>query len=303
MREVEGIEVSLLGLEFPSPVLLASGVLGTSPGGLNKAARAGAGGVTTKSLGLNPREGHPLPAVVEVEGGYLNAMGLPNPGVGEFVDEISSREIPVPLLGSIYGSNADQFVRVAGELAPQVDVIELNLSCPHGGEYGSTVGTKPSLVEDITTDVKEMVDLPVLAKLTPNVSDITEMGKAAEQGGADGVVAVNTLSGMAIDIETRRPILGNESGGLSGPGIHPVAVAAVYDLYESLSIPILGMGGVDDGRALVEMMLAGASLVGLGTAIITEGMDVFADLNEFLRRYLERNDLDLEDMVGAAHRS
>ena len=299
----DSVDISLefLGLRFPSPVILASGVLGTTPGGLNKAAMAGAGGVTTKSLGINPRDGHPLPALVEVEGGYLNAMGLPNPGVESFTEEISSYEIPVPLIGSIYGSDAEEFAKAAIEIAPQVDLLELNLSCPHGGDYGSTVGTKPSLVEDIIGRVQREIDLPLLAKLTPNVADISEIGKAAQNGGADAVVAVNTLNGMSIDIETERPVLGNISGGLSGPAIHPVAVAAIYDLYQVLSIPLVGIGGISSGRDLVEMMLAGASIVGLGTAIATEGLEVFRDINQFFRSYLCKKNLEPHELVGRAH--
>ncbi|MFP4646911.1 MAG: dihydroorotate dehydrogenase [Candidatus Acetothermia bacterium] len=298
---MEKCATNLFGLECQSPTILASGILGTTPSGLQEAAEAGAGAVTTKSLGLTPRQGHPTPSIVQVKGGYLNAMGLPNPGVEYYKEELAKTEIDVPIIGSIYGGNEEEFVEVAEIIAPEVDTVELNLSCPHAEELGATIGAVPQLVEDITSAVKSHVDLPVIAKLTPNVADITKIGLAAQRGGADGVVAINTLRGMAIDIETKMPILGNRAGGLSGEAIHPVAVKAIFDLYQELSIPIIGAGGVSFGDDLVEFLLAGASGVEIGTAIANEGLDVFSELNDFLVRYLEDHDLTMSEIIGEAH--
>ncbi|MFW6071808.1 MAG: dihydroorotate dehydrogenase [Candidatus Bipolaricaulota bacterium] len=301
MAEKKTLEVELAGLRMANPLILASGIMGTTPGGLDRVAREGAGGVTTKSLGPEPREGHPAPNVVKVTAGYLNAMGLPNPGVEEFARELSEVEIEATVFGSVYAHDSEEFRRVARVMESTVDALELNLSCPHAESLGAAIGARPTLVEEIVSGVVREVDIPVFAKLTPNVSDITEIGKAAESAGADGVVAINTLPGMAIDVETGRPILGNRSGGLSGPAIHPVAVKSVYDLYEALSIPIIGVGGIESGEDLVETILAGATAVQVGTAIADEGMSVFRELNSWLADYLESNQVEISELIGAAH--
>jgi len=296
------LRVELAGIILANPTVLASGVLGTTPGGLKLVADAGAGAVTTKSVGSEPRKGHSLPAVVEVEGGYLNAMGLPNPGMENYAKELEEGpEIGAPLIGSIYGGGAEEFIRVGEEIAAHVDLIELNLSCPHAGGLGAAIGSEPSLVERVVRGVTDAVEVPVLAKLTPNVPDVGEIALAAEEGGAKGIAAINTLKGMTIDIETRRPILGNRSGGLSGPAVHPVAVKAVYDIYSQCSIPIVGIGGVNSGEDLVELMLAGASAVGVGTAVANEGLKIFSQLINFLDRYLEGESLSAADLIGLAH--
>ncbi|MCF7890733.1 dihydroorotate dehydrogenase [Candidatus Bipolaricaulota bacterium] len=284
-----------------NPVILASGIMGTTPGGLARVAREGAGGVTTKSLGPEPREGHPAPNVVKVTAGYLNAMGLPNPGVEEYAGELEEVELEATVFGSIFAHDSEEFSRVARVMEPTVDALELNLSCPHAESLGAAIGTRPPLVEEIVSSVVREVNIPVFAKLTPNVSDITEIGRAAETAGADGVVAINTLPGMAIDVETERPILGNRSGGLSGPAIHPVAVKSAYDLYEAISIPIVGVGGIESGEDVVETMLAGATAVQVGTAIADRGMGVFRELNSWLADYLDSHQVELSELIGAAH--
>ncbi|MEF8837683.1 MAG: dihydroorotate dehydrogenase [Candidatus Bipolaricaulota bacterium] len=301
MAEKKLLEVELAGLKMANPLILASGIMGTTPGGLNRVAREGAGGVTTKSLGPEPREGHPAPNVVKVTAGYLNAMGLPNPGVEEFASELKEVELEAAVFGSIFAHNDDEFRRVARVLEPTVDALELNLSCPHAESLGAAIGARPPLVEEIVSAVVREVNIPVFAKLTPNVSDITEIGRAAELAGADGVVAINTLPGMSIDVGTRRPILGNKSGGLSGPAIHPVAVKSVYDLYEALSIPIIGAGGIESGEDLVETLLAGANACQVGTAIADTGMSVFRELNSWLADYLDSHQMGLSELIGAAH--
>jgi len=301
VAERNPLEVELAGLKMANPVILASGVMGTTPGGLARVTREGAGGVATKSLGPEPREGHPAPNVVKVTAGYLNAMGLPNPGVEEFARELVGTEMDSTVFGSIYAHDTEEFCRVAGVIEPVVHALELNLSCPHADSLGSAIGSRPSLVEEIVSGVVEEVKIPVFAKLTPSVADITEIGGAAESAGADGVVAINTLPGMAIDVETKTPILGNKSGGLSGPAVHPVAVKSVYDLYEELSIPIIGVGGIETGEDLAEIMLAGATAVQVGTAIADRGMSIFRELNSWLADYLDFHKISISELVGKAH--
>src|SRR5512136_1135334 len=280
------------GLTLKNPVMLAAGILGTTGASLRRAAQAGAGGVVTKSVGSGPREGHPGPAVVQVECGLLNAMGLPNPGFKDFQKEIDvAKTGGVPVVASIFGSSAAEFARIARGLNP--DAFELNLSCPHAEKYGSELGRYPDLVEAVTGAVKASADVPVWVKLTPNTADIVELGRAAQSGGADAVVAINTLKAMAIDIETGYPILGNRFGGLSGPAIKPVAVRCVYELAGRLEIPVIGVGGIFCWEDAVEMIMAGASAVQVGTALL-RGYGIFEEITAGLSSYLERKSLTME---------
>ena len=245
------------GLQLNNPILLAAGILGTTGASLCRAARAGAGGVVTKSVGSLPREGHPGPTIVHVDGGLLNAMGLPNPSYKDFQDEIdTARAGGVPVIASIFGSFSAEFAQIARSL--KADAFELNLSCPHAEKYGSELGRYPDLVESVTGAVKAAADVPVWVKLTPNTADIIELGLAAQRGGADAIVAINTLKAMAIDIETGYPILGNCFGGLSRSGHQTCGRALVYELASRLEIPVIDVGGVylggcrgdDHGRSL-----------------------------------------------------
>ncbi|VVB72663.1 Dihydroorotate dehydrogenase [uncultured archaeon] len=288
------------GLDLQNPVLLAAGILGTTGASLRRAALAGAGGVVTKSLGSVPREGHHGPTVVAVECGLLNAMGLPNPSYRNFQEEIEiARKGGRPVIASIFGSSAREFSQIARGL--KADAFELNLSCPHAEKYGSELGRYPEMVESVTGAVKAAADVPVWVKLTPNTADILELGLAAQRGGADAVVAINTLKAMAIDIETGYPILGNRFGGLSGRAIKPVAVRCVYDLAAGLDIPVIGVGGITSWEDTVEMILAGASAVQVGTAL-QRGYGIFEEITVGLARYLERKSLTLEELRGLAGR-
>lgn len=294
------LSVNACGLQLSNPILLAAGILGTTGASLCRAARAGAGGVVTKSVGSLPREGHPGPCIVQVEGGLLNAMGLPNPSYRDFQDEIDKvRAGGVPVIASIFGSSASEFAQIARSL--KADAFELNLSCPHAEKYGSELGRYPDLVESVTGAVKAASNVPVWVKLTPNTADIVELGLAAQRSGADGVVAINTLKAMAIDIETGYPILGNRFGGLSGPVIRPVAVRCVYELASRLEIPVIGVGGISTWEDAVEMIMAGASAVQVGTALVN-GYGVFEEIKTGLSLYLERKSLTLEELCGLAGR-
>ena len=232
--------------------------------------------------------------------GLLNAMGLPNPSYKDFQDEIeTARACKVPVIASIFGSSAEEFAQIARSL--KADAFELNLSCPHAEKYGSELGRYPDLVESVTGAVKAAASVPVWVKLTPNTADILELGLAAQRGGADCVVAINTLKAMAIDIETGFPILGNRFGGLSGPAIKPVAVRCVYELAGRLEIPVIGVGGVSSWEDAVEMIMAGASGVQVGTALLG-GYGIFEEITTGLSRYLERKSLTLEELCGLAGR-
>jgi dihydroorotate dehydrogenase (NAD+) catalytic subunit len=227
-------------------------------------------------------------------------MGLPNPGFREFQKEIDvAKTSGVPVVASIFGSSAAEFARIARGLQP--DAFELNLSCPHAEKYGSELGRYPDLVEAVTGAVKASANVPVWVKLTPNTSDIVELGRAAQSGGADAVVAINTLKAMAIDIETGYPILGNKFGGLSGLAVKPVAVRCVYELASNLDIPVIGVGGVSSWEDAAEMMMAGAKAVQVGTALY-RGYEVFKEITYGLSSYLDRKSLGLEDLGNMAGR-
>ena len=261
----------------------------------------GAGAVVTKSIGTEPKLGHHNPSMIRLEEGYINAMGLPNPSYGEFRQELAiAKEAGVPVIASIFGATPEEFTAVANGL-PGADAYELNVSCPHAKGYGMQCGTDPELVKAITKAVKATVKVPVWVKLTPNVTDIKPIGLAAQEGGADAVVASNTLKAMAIDINTGWPILGNRSGGLSGPAVKPVAVKCVYDLYEVLDIPVIGVGGISNWADAIEFMMAGACAVEIGSAVY-EDIGIFASVAMGISDYLDRKNMQLEDIIGRAHR-
>lgn len=299
------IMYTLTGLELKNPVILAAGILGTTGASLCRVAcEGGAGAVVTKSIGPVPKTGHPNPSMIRLDCGFLNAMGLPNPSYPGFLQEleIAKKDSGVPVIASIFGGTAAEFTEVAEGLLPgKPDAFELNVSCPHAEGYGAAVGSNPCLVEAITAAVKDVVNVPVWVKLTPNVSDITGIGTAAESGGADAVVAINTVKGMAIDIESGYPVLGNRSGGLSGKAVKPVAVKCVYDLYSALEIPIIGVGGISSWQDAVEMIMAGASAVQVGSAVY-DRLDIFSEIGTGINAFLRRKGYsDVNKLIGLSH--
>ena len=293
------LPLTLTGLKLKNPFMLAAGIMGTTGGSLKRVAESGAGAVVTKSIGAEPKAGHSNPTMVEVDCGYLNAMGLPNPSYRNFQDEIEkAKEGGVPVIASIFGGEPDEFREVAKALCP--DAFELNVSCPHAHGYGTEVGTDPVLVEEITRAVKSTVEVPVWVKLTPNVTDITRIGVAAQQGGADAVVAINTVRGMAIDIESGYPILGNKFCGLSGRAIKPAAIKCVYDLFKTLDIPVIGVGGISSFRDVIEFVMAGARAVEIGSAV-GNNVNIFDDVSSCMEAFLEEKEWTLNDIYGMAH--
>lgn len=296
--------IKVTGIELENPTILAAGIMGTTGASLVRVAKEGAGAVVTKSIGPEPKEGHKNPSMIDLGYGFLNAMGLPNPSYPDFKNElaIAKKESGTPVIASIFGGTEEEFVDVAlGLLEAKPDAFELNVSCPHALGYGASIGSNPDAVESITASVKDAVDIPVWVKLTPNVTDIVTIGDAAQRGGADAVVAINTVKGMAIDIESGYPILGNRFGGLSGKAVKPVAVKCVYDLYTALDIPVIGVGGVYTWQDAIEMIMAGATAVQIGSAI-HEGLDIFSSITSGIERFVAKKRYnDITDVVGIAH--
>jgi len=299
------MQIIFLGKPLHTPLVLASGVLGNNKAILERVWENGCGLPTMKSIGPAPREGHKNPTVIDLGNGMINAVGLPSPGylnMEEEWQELSGRAFP--LNASIYGGSVDEFVRVAEFVAAQgPDFIELNISCPNSDKHGMLFGVNAQSSHDVVAAVKKVIDVPLIAKLTPAAPNIAGIAKACEDAGADAICAINTAGpGMIIDIESRCPVLAFKTGGLSGPMIKPIAVRCVYDIFRSVSIPIIGLGGISTGKDAIEIIMAGATLVGIGTAVRYRGINVFDKVNKEINDWLTAHDTTMEDIRGAAHR-
>jgi dihydroorotate dehydrogenase (NAD+) catalytic subunit len=286
--------VNVGGVDLSNHLLLAAGVLGTTGSSLRRILEQGAGGVVTKSIGPVTCYGHPGPCIAEVEGGVINAMGLPNPSRA-FADEMAPLS-GKPVIVSIFGGDPGEFREVAGWFGGIAAGFELNLSCPHAAGYGAALGSDPRIVEECTRAVADL-SFPTWVKLTPNVTDIAACGRAAERGGATAIVAINTVKAMRISPELKRPVLGHGYGGLSGKAIFPIAVRCVYELYEACTIPVIGCGGISTGRDVIEMMMAGASAVEIGTAV----RDNPAIFREIASRIYSPDGVEPGSIIGCAH--
>jgi dihydroorotate dehydrogenase (NAD+) catalytic subunit len=303
--------VQLCGVQLPNPLILASGILGTEAELLARVAQAGAGGVTAKSCSPLPRAGHRNPTVLAWEHGLINAVGLANPGIEAEIGALQRAKTMLgplgsALIGSVFADTVEGFAQVAARLVEAgPDLIEVNISCPNvHDEFGTPFAADPAAAADVTSAVKEAVAgrAPVLIKLSPNVTDITLVARAVADAGADGISAINTLTGMIIDVHARRPILANRTGGLSGPALRPLAVRCVYDLYRTVDLPIVGVGGVGNGRDAVEMIMAGATAVGIGSAVYGEGPEVFCRIAGEMRALMAELGYETVDqMRGVAH--
>ena len=298
------LKTSVGKLEMRNPTMLASGILGETGELLLRVARSGAGAVVTKSIGLEPREGHPNPTVVEMEHGLLNAVGLANPGIDLFKEEMDvATKAEVPVIGSIFGKDATEFAQLAIKMEEYgADAVELNLSCPHAEGLGYEIGSEPKNVEEITKEVKGSVKIPVFPKLTPNVKSIVDLADAAAKGGADAVVAINTVRAMAISPEAGMPVLANKIGGLSGTAIRPIGVRCVYEIWKEVPIPVIGVGGISSGMDALEYIMAGASVVQIGSGVWIGGPEVFSKICGEMEEFMERNGYEsLNDVLGAVH--
>jgi dihydroorotate dehydrogenase (NAD+) catalytic subunit len=306
----QGLAVSLCGFALQSPLVLASGVAGENMQWLENAARAGAGAVVTKSISMAPREGHPEPTVIEWGHGLINAVGLRNSGVQQARRDVATLHaklspLEVPLIASIFAETVQGYAEVAQGLAEaHPDMIEVNISCPNvEGEYGKPFAAEARSAAAVTRAVKNAVRCPVIVKLSPNVTDIVEIAVAVEDAGADAICAINSLTGMVIDIATGKPSLANRSGGVTGAAIRPLAVRCVYDICRAVHVPVIGLGGVENGRDIVEMIMAGAMAVGVGSAVYVRGPSVFSELLLQLVDCMDEHGYtSLEQVRGAAHR-
>lgn len=301
------LSTTICGVRFRNPTILASGVLGTDAKLLARVAKAGAGAVTTKSCGLFPRAGHENPTVLAWEHGLINAVGLANPGVDQVVREIQElKKIlgKTKIIASFFGGTVGEFVRVAERLSfAHPDFLELNISCPNTeSEFGQPFGISSEDTFAVTQAVRKVSRIPIIVKLSPNVTNIRSIARAAEEGGADVISAINTLIGMVIDTESGKPILTNRRGGVSGPAIKPIAVRCVYDVAGSVKVPVIGMGGITSGNDAIQMVMAGAGAVGLGSAVYYRGQSVFEKINREIREFMEEHGYhSINDFCGIAH--
>ena len=286
------LSVDVAGLRLTNPIIAASGCFGYGVEYAHLVELASLGGVAVKGLFLEPRHGHPPPRIVETPAGMLNAIGLQGIGVRRFVDEKlpALRDAGATVIVNICGSTVAEYAELARILsdADGVAAIEINISCPNINEGGHTFGCSAQGVGGVVQAVRAATPLPIFPKLTPNVTDIAAMARAAEDAGADAVSLVNTFLAMAIDVETRRPLLSNVVGGLSGPAIRPIAVRMVYECRAAIRVPIIGMGGIASARDVVEFLIAGASAVQVGTANF-EDPGIWPKLTEGLVEYLKRH--------------
>lgn len=314
------LSTTICGIRLSNPTILPAGFLGTTKGIVARVSESGAGAVTIKSISADARDGHKNPTVLLFEGGMLNAVGYSNPGVAEAVREFSGLDmVAAPVIASIIGTDADDFLRVIdgfGEMLTSsgkrsstckrrvFDAVEIPLSCPHTPGFGTLAGqSTPEATSRIVSAVKKRIGLPLFVKLSPNVSDIGKLAKVAEYAGADAITAVNTMGpGMVINIDARRPVLDFKVGGVSGAALRPIAVKCVFDIFKAVKIPIVGVGGIATGRHAIEMAMAGASAVGVGTAIHDRGMGVFREICGEMEAWMSGNGIwDFSELVGAAH--
>ncbi|MFH1534075.1 MAG: dihydroorotate dehydrogenase [Nitrospirota bacterium] len=301
------LKVKFCDVGFENPTVLASGILGVTASSLKKVVKDGAGGVTTKSIWLEEHKGHSNPTMLGTEHYFINAVGLSDAGIEKASEETFPEYLdgkPAPIIASIVASSIEDF----GVLAEKIekcgpDIIEVNISCPNvEDEFGKPFACVAADAIAVTKIVKSVVkSVPVIIKLSPNVENIGEIAKACADAGADGFCAVNTYGpGMVIDVDLRMPVLKNKVGGVSGPGIKPLAVKAVYDVFKATGLPIIGTGGVCSGEDAIEMMMAGARLVGMGTMVYYRGSEGFGEVVKEMDEWCEKNGVkNIEEIIGA----
>ena len=295
-------KVTIAGVTFDNPVMVASGTFGSGEEFSEFVDLNRLGAVVTKGVANIPWPGNPTPRIAEVYGGMLNAIGLQNPGIDVFV----SRDIPflkkydTKIIVNVCGKSTEDYCEVVERLADQpVDMLEINISCPNVKEGGIAFGQDPKAVEAITREVKKHAKQPVIMKLSPNVTDITVMARAAEAGGADALSLINTLTGMKIDVNKRAFAIANKTGGLSGPAVHPIAVRMVYQVANAVNLPIIGMGGIQNTEDALELILAGATAVSVGTANFANPM-VTMEIVDGIEQYMQMHGVaDINELIGA----
>lgn len=303
MRALD-LSVNLGGISLKNPVTVASGTFGYGFEYEDFIDISKIGGVIVKGTTLEPRHGNPPPRIFETAAGMLNAIGLENPGVDVFLNEYlpALRDKGVTVIANIAGNTVEEYARLAAKLEGHAGIagVELNISCPNVKQGGLQFGTDPGMVKNVVAAVKASCSLPIMPKLSPNVTDIVEIARAAQEGGADCLAMINTLMGMAVDVKTRKPVLGNVFGGLSGPAIKPVALRMIYQVYREVDLPILGGGGIMNFTDALEFFMVGASAVSIGTGNFVNPR-LAAEIVTELEAYLLANEIEnLSDLVGIA---
>lgn len=296
------MSVEIAGVVLKNPVMTASGTFGSGIEFMEYCDISLLGGITTKGVAAVPWYGNPVPRVAETTSGMLNAIGLQNPGVDVFVERDLSilKEVDTKVMVNVCGHTLEEYVEVVRRLAEEesVKLLEINISCPNVKAGGITFGTNPKSAYEVTKEIKKVAKQPVIMKLSPNVTDITEIARACEAGGADGLSLINTLTGMKIDIHKRKFALANKTGGLSGPAIKPVAIRMVYQVSKATKLPIIGMGGIMDGEDAVEFLMAGATAVSVGTANFHDPAASVRIVKE-IEAYMNRYDIkDIKELIG-----
>lgn len=295
------LKVNIAGVEFKNPIITASGTFGFGKEYSQFYPLSALGGICTKGLTLNPKLGNPPPRIAETRSGIINSVGLQNPGIDHYLaeDDVRLAKEDVVVIANVAGACLEDYIAMGEKInESKAQMVELNISCPNVKAGGMAFGILPESVERVTRAVKDVCKKPVITKLSPNVSCIADNARAAEAGGADGISLINTLSAMAINYKTRRPILYNNHGGLSGACVKPVALKMVWDCFNAVRIPIIGMGGVQSYTDVLEFMICGARAVQVGTYNFTEPMGAYNIVKD-LEEYVKAQDMDINDLVGS----
>lgn len=302
------LETKFLGVDFKNPIVTSSGCFGFGLEYRDYFDPNVLGGIVVKGLTMEPRDGNYGTRIAETPGGMLNCVGLENPGIDYFethiLKDMKEAGITTNIIANINGKTVEEYIEIAKrvEKIKEVDIIELNISCPNVKDGGMAFGANPEVAGRVTREVRKVTTKPLVVKLSPNVTDIAYIAKVVEENGADAVSLINTLLGMAIDLKTKKPLLGNTFGGFSGPAVKPVALRMVYQVYKAVNIPIVGMGGISSTEDALEFIIAGASMVSLGTGIFFNPV-LPVEVAEGLQKYCEENNIEnINELVGIAHR-
>lgn len=300
-----GMDVTIAGIRMKNPVMVASGTFGYGPEYADLVDLNKLGAIVVKGISLNPWHGNNVPRLVEVPGGLVNAVGLQNPGAEKFIKDYIPflMKYDLPVIVNIWGRSVEEYAEVAKRFdsVKGVSALELNISCPNIKHGGIAFGTDPKMARKVISSVRKMTKLPLIPKLSPNVSNVSMFAKIAEDCGADAVSLINSLPAMVINVETRKPVLANVVGGLTGPAVHPVAVKMVWETAKAVKIPVIGMGGITSAREALEFIIAGATAVAVGTANFTDPLTSLHVIDG-IEEYLKRHGLNsVKELIGTVH--